>query len=320
MTISREIKTAVLVISSILLFIWGYSFLKGSDLLSKYKTLYVEYNDVSGLMIASPVTINGFPIGKVKSIKLNNATGKSMVEMEIKSDFPIKKTCLAEIFDTGLLGGKGIAIIPNFTNTPDAVDGDILIGSSKLGLIDGLSGQVGPLKVKLEKVLDNVNTMMMNINDVLDEKSKANIKASLENLNQTLAQFKTAASQTNTMLAENKSKISGTMNNIEKASANFNKVSDSLTKINMGSTVKKLESTLASVDKIMLDLKSGKGTMGKMLKDETLYNNFAKTSKELELLLQDVRLQPTRYVNVSLFGKKNKPYVAPPASDTLNKK
>ena len=88
-----------------------------------------------------------------------------------------------------------------------------------------------------------------------------------------------------------------------------------MSKLKLGKTVKGLENTLANVDKIMLGLSSGKGTMGKMLKDETLYNNFNKTSKQLELLLQDVRLYPARYVNVSLFGKKNKPYIAP--TDTI---
>ena len=88
-------------------------------------------------------------------------------------------------------------------------------------------------------------------------------------------------------------------------------MSDSLAKINIGSTVKKLENTLASVDKIMAEMNAGKGTMGKLLKDDKMYNNFTTASKELELLLQDLRLHPTRYVNVSLFGKKEKPYVAP---------
>jgi phospholipid/cholesterol/gamma-HCH transport system substrate-binding protein len=109
------------------------------------------------------------------------------------------------------------------------------------------------------------------------------------------------------------------MTNFDKASANFSKVSDSIAKINIGKTVKKLEQTLANVDKIMSDVQAGKGTMGKLMKDEVLYNNFTKTSKELELLLQDLRLNPTRYVNVSLFGKKNKPYTAP-ENDTIKKK
>jgi phospholipid/cholesterol/gamma-HCH transport system substrate-binding protein len=109
------------------------------------------------------------------------------------------------------------------------------------------------------------------------------------------------------------------MSNFDKASGNLKTMSDSLAKANIGQTVKNLEKTLASVDKLMADMQAGKGTLGKLAKDEALYNNFAKSSKELELLLQDLRLNPTRYVNVSLFGKKNKPYKAP-VNDTINQK
>ena len=100
--------------------------------------------------------------------------------------------------------------------------------------------------------------------------------------------------------------------------SNFSKISDSIASANLGQTVRNLEKTLANVDKIMIDIEQGKGTMGKLMKDDAMYTNFTNTSKELELLLQDVRLHPTRYVNVSLFGKKNKPYVAP-VNDTIKK-
>jgi phospholipid/cholesterol/gamma-HCH transport system substrate-binding protein len=313
--LSREIKTAILVIASILLFIWGYSFLKGRDLFTNYKNLYVEYVNVEGLTVSSPVTINGLVVGKVNSIVINNETGKIKVEMQINSDFPIKKTSVAEIYAPSPIGGKQIAILPT-KEGQDAVDGDFLVSSSKLGLTDELAKQIEPLKDKITKLLDNANVMLENVNQVLDAKSKENLRNSLANLNETLAQFKGASKEVNEMLAQNKSKISGTMSNVEKASANFSKVSDSLAKANIGQTVKNLEKTLANVDKMMGDMQAGKGTMGKLMKDDAMYNNFTKTSKELELLLQDLRLNPTRYVNVSLFGKKNKPYVAP-INDTI---
>ena len=315
MKLSREIKTAILVIASILLFIWGYSFLKGRDLFTNYKNLYVEYVNVEGLTVSSPVTINGLVVGKVNSIVINNETGKIKVEMQINSDFPIKKTSVAEIYAPSPIGGKQIAIIPT-KEGQDAVDGDFLVSSSKLGLTDELAKQIEPLKDKITKLLDNANVMLENVNQVLDAKSKENLRNSLANLNETLVQFKGASKEVNEMLAQNKSKISGTMSNVEKASANFSKVSDSLAKANIGQTVKNLEKTLANVDKMMGDMQAGKGTMGKLMKDDAMYNNFTKTSKELELLLQDLRLNPTRYVNVSLFGKKNKPYVAP-INDTI---
>ena len=318
MKLTKEIKTAVLVLSSILLFIWGYGFLKGHDLLTDYKVLFVKYDNVDGLAIAAPVTISGLPVGSVKKITLQEETGKLVVELQIKSDFPISKSSLAQMYSPSALGGKQISIVPNLQDKSSTVSGDYLKSSEKQGITDALVSQVGPVKDKLEKVLENANAMLVNINQVLDEKTKANLRFSLENLNQTLAQFKVASTEVNGLLATNKLKISNTMTNIDKASANFSKISDSLAKANIGQTIKKLENTLATVDKIMLGLQSGKGTMGKILKDETLYNNFSKTSKELELLLQDVRLYPTRYVNVSLFGKKNKPYVAP-KNDSIKK-
>ncbi|HCQ12882.1 MlaD family protein [Flavobacterium sp.] len=316
MKISREIKTAILVISAILLFIWGYSFLKGRDLFTDYKTFYVEYDNVEGLTPSAPITLNGLTIGKVNSIKINNKTGKLLVEMQLKSDFPISKSSAAELYAPSLVGGKQIAIIPNTADSSIAETGDYLKASSKLGLTDSLAMKMEPLTGEIDKLLENANLMLTNVNQVLDAKTKENLRSSLANLNEVMAEFKEVAKSTNSMLADNKSKISGTMTNVEKASANFSKVSDSLAKINLGPTIKSLEKTMANVDKMMAELESGKGTMGKLLKDETMYNNFTKTSKELELLLQDLRLNPTRYVNVSLFGKKNKPYIAP-INDTI---
>jgi phospholipid/cholesterol/gamma-HCH transport system substrate-binding protein len=108
--------------------------------------------------------------------------------------------------------------------------------------------------------------------------------------------------------------------NFNKISNDFSKISDSLNKADLGKTAKSLQKTLNDVDAIIANLQAGKGTMGKMLKDEGLYKNLDRTTKELELLLQDVRLYPTRYVNVSLFGKKNKPYVTPINDSVTNVK
>jgi phospholipid/cholesterol/gamma-HCH transport system substrate-binding protein len=315
--LSKEIKTAVLVLASITLFIWGYSYLKGKDLLTDYKVLYVQYDNVEGLTVSSPVTISGLNVGKVSKITIDNTSGKVTVEMQISSDFPIKKSSVAEIYAPNPIGGKQIAILPG-KDSADAVTGDTLISSSKLGLTDEVARQIVPLKDKITKLLDNANVMLESVNQVLDAKTKENLQNSLANLNETIAQFKGASTQMNSWLADNKSKINGTMTNIEKATANFSKVSDSLAKVNIGPTIKNLQKTLENVDKMMADMQAGKGTMGKLIKDDALYNNFNKTSKELELLLQDLRLNPTRYVNVSLFGKKNKPYTAP-VNDSIKK-
>ena len=318
MKLTREIKTAILVISAILLFIWGYSFLKGRDLFVNYKTFYVEYDNVEGLPKSAPVTLNGLTIGKVSGIKLDQNTGKLVVELQLKTDFPISKSSVARIYEPGFIAGKQIAILPNFADKSIAEDGQKLQGDTKLGLTASLSEKLVPVQKKLEKLMVNADVLISGINNVLDKKGQEDIKNSLSELSKTIEQFHKASGSLNTILDENKGQIKGVVSNFNKVSSDFSKISDSLNKANLGKTAKNLEKTLANVDKIMANLQAGKGTMGKMLNDEALYTNLNKTSKELELLLQDVRLYPTRYVNVSLFGKKNKPYVVP-VKDSVSK-
>jgi phospholipid/cholesterol/gamma-HCH transport system substrate-binding protein len=316
--ITREIKTAILVISSILLFIWGYSYVKGKDLFTNYKTLYVEYNNVEGVVKSAAVTLNGMIVGSVSNITLNPQTGKILVELQLKTDFPISKSSTAAIYEPGFIAGKQIAIYPNYADKTVVVDGDFLQGDVTAGLTESLKQQLVPLQQKFDKVLLNVDKLLIGINNILDEKGQADMKNTLSELSKTMEQFHKASGSLNTILDDNKGQIKGMVSNFNKVSSDFSKISDSLNKANLGQTAKNLQKTLASVDKIMANVQAGKGSMGKLLTDEELYKNLDKATKELELLLEDVRLNPTRYVNVSVFGKKNKPYVAP-VNDTVAK-
>ena len=311
MKISREIKTAVLVIASILLFIWGYSFLKGKAVFANYKTYYVTYDNVEGLAKSAPVTLNGLAIGKVNDIKIEESTGKLIVELQITTDFPISSTSVATIYEPGLIGGKQIAIEPDFKNKDLAVNGQELKGNLKLSLSASVQEKLVPLQAKLESILNNTDRLLSGVNTILDKKSQENIKTALSELSQTMLELHATSASASSILNDNKSDLKGVITNFKKVATDFAKISDSLNRADLGKTVKNLNKTLAKVDGLMLDLQSGKGTAGKLLKDEALYNNLKATTKEMELLLQDVRLYPTRYINVSVFGKKNKPYVSP---------
>lgn len=317
MKITREIKTAILVIASILLFIWGYSFLKGRDLFTNYKTFFVEYKSVEGLATSAPVTLNGLVIGKVSSITIDEKTGVLLVQLQLKTDFPISRSSTASIYEPGFIGGKQIAIVPNFKDKILAVDGQKLQGSVKLGLTDKVGDQLAPLQEKLEKLLGSTENLISGLNNVLDQKGQQDLKLTLAELSKTMEQFHKASASVNALLDSNKTQINGTVSNLNKLSVNFSKISDSLNKADLGKSVRNLNATLAKVDGIMTNLSSGKGSMGKLLNDEAFYQNIKNSTKELELLLQDVRLYPTRYVNISVFGKKNKPYVGP-AKDTIS--
>lgn len=317
MKLTREIKTAILVISSILLFIWGYSFLQGRDLLSNHKLLYAKYDNVEGLVVSAPVTINGFVVGKVRSIVLDNSTGKLVIEMQVDSDFPIAKTSVVNIYEPGLIGGKQIQIVPNLDDTSLVSSGDYLAS----GVVPGLTSLVGdrfsPLQDKIEKAVVSADSVLVNINTLLDPATKAHFKASMANLNATLLEFKGASQSVNAMLAENRSKIGNAVSNFDHTSKNLAKVSDSLSKINFNKSVRSLENSLAKVNSLMTDVESGKGTLGKLMKDEKVYDNLEGASRELEQLLSDLKRNPKRYVHFSLFGKKAKEYKPLPEEEKV---
>ncbi len=297
-------------LTALLLFIWGYSFLKGKDIFSTYVTYYVIYDNVEGLNSSSPVTINGLPIGKVSKITLT-PKGRLVVEIQVKTDFIIPKSSIIEAYEPSPIGGKQIAIIPNMEDFTPAKSGDTLEGRLRAGLISRVSDQIAPIQERLQSTLAGADSLMMSLNKVLDDKNKENLAIALEQLTETMKHMNAASKTMNGMLANNEKNINNTLSNLNKTSDNFAKLSDSLAKLNAAKMVKDIENTLSSINTMMSELQSGKGTMGKLMKDENLYNNLSNASRELELLLQDVRLNPTRYINVSLFGKKNKPYVAP---------
>ena len=309
--ITREIKVAVLVILSIVLFYWGFTFLKGRNLFDNSNKLYAVYDNVAGLVVSAPVTINGLNIGKVNTIEML-PDGKMKVELIITNEqIQIAKSSIAQIMDSGLIGGREIAILNNFSDKNYTESGDTLKTSDKLGLTAELANQIGPVKDKVEILLENANKLIESLNATLDATTQQKLKSAIASLEVTMAEFSQTSKSINGILAENKSKLNTTLSNFEKTSGNLNAMSSSLEKADLGATVKKLEATLTSVNGMMANLEQGKGSMGKLLSDDAMYNNLTKTSKELELLLQDLRLNPTRYVNVSVFGKKNKPYIAP---------
>lgn len=318
--ITREVKTAILVISSILLCFWGYSFLKGKNLFDTSRKFYVIYDNVEGLAPAAPVTINGLTVGKVNTITIDQNTGKLLVEIQMDNDFPVSKSSTASIYEPGFIGGKQISINPNFSDKNHAQSGDYLQPEVKLGLTASLEKNLTPIQEKLNKVLANADALLANLNDVLDANTKANLKKTIAELNTTMTNFSSVSASADKILAENKDKLGSAVANLDKTTGNFAKISEDLEKAKLGQTVENLEKTLANVNKLMADMEAGKGTMGKLMKDEAMYNNLTKASKEIELLLQDLRLHPTRYVNVSLFGKKEKPYVAPTTATEQPKK
>ncbi len=319
MKLSREIKTGIIVIGGILLFIMGFSFLKATPIFNKSKTFYTVYNHVGGLQPGTQVSINGFNVGNVNKITFKNGSGNLLVTFSVDSDFEFSKNSTAELYDTGIIGGKGIQINPVFDGAPMAQSGDTLSSNIKPGLTDLLQQKLAPLQSKIEGAVSNADSLLINFNDVLDEETKSSLRESIQGLNATVQSFQSSAATLNTLLADNKNKLDSSITNINTITTNFSVLSDSIAQVGLANTVRSLESTIGNLDKMLAKIESGEGTLGKLVNNEELYNNLSEASKELDLLLQDFRLNPKRYVNVSVFGKKQKEYEIPEDDPATNK-
>ncbi|MDC8004177.1 MlaD family protein [Aureisphaera galaxeae] len=316
MKLSREVKTAILVLSGILLFIFGYSFLKNSDLLNTSKVFYVKYDNVAGLATSAPVTINGLAVGKVMEIDFADRSGKLVVKFSVEKDFQFSKKSMVQIYSSGFIGGNNLGIIPDMSTNVMAVSGDTLKGEIQSGMIDGIIEKFDPLEKSLMQTLGRLDTVLNGVNEVLDEDTKANLRSSIANLNQTMASFKGASQNFNSLLNTNKEKMTNTLSNLDTTAANFAKLSDSLAQINVSSLASNLENTIGQLNELSEGIKNGEGSLGKLLKDEELYNNLTGASLQLEQLLEDMKLNPKRYVHFSLFGKRPKAYETP--KDSVN--
>ena len=309
---SKEVKTAVLALGTILLFIFGYSFLKGTNILDKDNTFFVTYDNVEGLAKASPVTINGLLVGKVKDITFLNNQGKLLVSFSItESDFEFSKNSLVRIYSSGLLGGKSLGLYPEYDPENRAISGDTLVGSVEDDMLVAVTKALGPLEDKVNNTLVTLDVLLHSITDILDPKTRANLQNSIANLNTTMESLNDASSSLNGLLKENKGSLNNTFANLENMTTNFNSLSDSLSKLETGKLFSELQNVVTRFDTISSALENGEGSMGKLLTDEQLYENLKGASKQLEELLEDVKLNPKRYLHISVFGKNNKPYEKP---------
>lgn len=311
MKISREIKTGIIVLGGILLFVLGFSYLKSSPIFDNSKTFYAVYQHVGGLQPGTQVSINGFGVGKVNDIRFKDESGLLLVTFSVDNKFQFSKNSKAELYDTGIIGGKGIQIKPVFDDAPMAKSGDTLLTESRPGLTDLVQQKLAPLQLKVEDAVSNADSLLVNINEILDDKTKKDLRESISGFNALVVSFQGSAKTMNELLLGNKDKLNGSIDDLSKITGNFSKLSDSIASSGIVETMESLQSTLKNLDGLMAKMEQGEGTLGKLMKDEALYSNLSNASKELDLLLQDFRLNPKRYVNVSVFGKKQKEYTLP---------
>ncbi len=314
MKISREVKTAILMIVAIALIIFGYNYLKGQNLLDSSKTFYAIYDNVEGLAPDSQVTINGFKVGSVQSIDFADTRGKLLVTFTVDKDFSFSKNSVARIYGGGLLGGKSLSIVPSYEQGLNAMSGDTLRAEIDRGIMELVNEELTPMRDKLEAVIVDADSVLTSVGDVLDKDTRQNLRNAIADFTITSRELKGISLSMNGLLQDNEDKLNSTLTNIDVMSENFAKLSDSLSQIKIRPLITNMENMIADFEGIANNLKSGQGTAGKLLNDDQVYVNLERTAKQMELLLQDMRLNPKRYVHFSLFGKRAKEYTPPKES------
>lgn len=309
--LSKELKTGLLAVFAISTFILGYNYLKGSSLFQTDRTFYAVYDNVEGLDMSSAVNINGFRVGRVQNIEIDKNTGLMIVTFSIENDFQFSKESTARIYGGGIIGGKSLAIIPNFESGNIAQTGDTLKSDVEEGIMELVNDRLSPLQIKIESAIVGVDSLMYAINDVLNEKSRENLRNSIADLSNITSSFAVSSTKLQSLLTNNEQKLNRTFDNLDVTTQNFAAFSDSLSNINLSQMVGELETTISNFKSLSETLNNSEGTIGKLLNDDELYNNLDFATKQLEELLQDIKLNPTRYINISVFGKRNVPYESP---------
>jgi phospholipid/cholesterol/gamma-HCH transport system substrate-binding protein len=309
---SKELKTGIAVVLILCLGYWGFNFLKGQNLLEPAsRVFFIEYDNIQGLNKASTVSINGLQVGKVSEINFNTDSskrGKLVVKIALDNDFKFSKNSVAKIYSTSIIGGESLAIIPSYVGDI-AVSGDYLKGEVESDIFTSVGETLNPLKTKVERVIIGADSLLIALNDVLDLKSRDSFKKTILGAETTVSSLNETLSSFNTMIDSTKLDIDIALENTKKITANFVKVSDTLTKVNFGKTVKTLQTTLENINGLLSGIEKGKGSLGKLATDDTMYNNLSEASEELAALLKEMKLNPKRFVHFSLFGKKAKPYI-----------
>jgi phospholipid/cholesterol/gamma-HCH transport system substrate-binding protein len=307
LNLSRELKTAFFIIGCILVFIFGFSYLKGSSLLSKEKVVHALYNDVEGLVLGANVTISGMNVGKVRAIDFDENYDKIKVTFTLREDLVFSNQSVAQLYEAGLIGGKAIAILPQYDSTVEPVtDNDVLPSEIKPGLTELVNQQIAPLQDKIEGLLTSADSLFAGVSNVMNYQTQNNIKATLEGLAATVNNINALSSSVNRILEDNEKGFASTLNNLDDVTQNLTQLTDSLNQMPLVSTVKNFEATSAQLKKIIDGLESGEGSAGQLLNDKALYDNLVTSSESLDALLTDLKEHPKRYVHFSIFGRKEK--------------
>ena len=304
MRLSKEIKAAFFVLSTILLFIFGFNYLKGSSILDKQKTIYAVYDEVDGLLVGANVMINGLSIGNVTELDFLPNSTKIIVTLKVKDKLNFSSKSTASIYETGVLGGLAISIEPLFERESIVKTGDTLMSSVRPGLTELINRQIEPLSRQLQSTITSVDSIFTGASNVLNRQTQEEIKESINVLTSAINAINNSSLIIEETLTSKNTQINNTIDNIENISSNLSNVSDELNSFGLSSLLTNLEVSVDGISSIIDKLDSDDSTLGKLINEDEVYNNLNSSIESLNVLINDIKANPKKYVHFSIFGRK----------------
>jgi phospholipid/cholesterol/gamma-HCH transport system substrate-binding protein len=309
---SNELKVGFLALLAFLILYFGFNFLKGNDVFSSARIYYVEYENVDGLMVSNQVMVNGIEVGKVKKVEIQPAkANKILVTLRLSQDIVIPDKTVAVLSDGALLGGKIIRL--RLEGKGNLAEDSFLKGETEVGV-------TALLKERAIPVIANADSLLVSFRQISNkfDHTGTYLNTLLKTSNETVTNINGSV---NGIVADNRANIAQISSNMKTLSTDlietekqlrplltkFNTVADSLNALKLGKTLKEVDATVLSLKKIVQGIERGEGSAGKLIKNDSLYLGLNKTLVDLDKLLLDFRLQPKRYIGISVFGKKNTP-------------
>tara|TARA_B100000780_G_scaffold215782_1_gene155135 strand:- start:3499 stop:4455 length:957 start_codon:yes stop_codon:yes gene_type:complete len=312
--LSKEFLTGFVFILTIVLLIYGIKFLKGLNVFEPEKTYYSIYNDIDGLQVGSSVNLNGFNIGTVSNIQLISLNNNLLVSLNINKLDSIPNNSVFKIVNQDLMGTKGVSLV--FGKSLEfAQVGDTIKSSIENSLQDEVNAQILPLKNKAEELIGSVDSLLTIVSAVLNKNTRENLSNSLKSLDLTFSLMSKTMIKVDSLIYKNDNRLTSILTNIESITSTINSNNNNIK--NVMENVSSISDSLAKSDILSLvnnlneitnNIARGKGSLAKLINDDNFYDNLEKSSKEMNLLIEDIKNNPSRYVNFSILGGSKKSY------------
>ncbi len=331
MKISNETKVGALTAIAITLLVIGFNFLKGKSLFKTGNYLYAKYSNTKGIMVSNPVLINGFQVGNVADIENADANLKDIiVTIKLKSKYNIPANSIAAIKGNPLGTPSMEIVMGNATTFLNS--GDTLVTGDNPGLLGSLTDKVAPIADQLKVTLHSLDSVLKNVNSIFDANTKSNLQGTMGNINKTTASLAVSAGSIQAMLNQQSGAINQSMKNlssftknladnnekITRMMSNVEKTTENLSKADIDGSIASLKKAIDNLNGLVEKVGSKEGTLGLLMNDKQLYYQLLNTVRSGNILVDDLKTHPKRYVNISVFGgkDKSKPLMAP-LNDTL---